>query len=106
MGGAYAVDLSKEALNDVEEIVAWWRANRSAAPDRFKDELEFAVVRLAEQPGMGERVRFRRRTDVRRVTLMRTRYFVYYRLDTKRREVTVVHVRSTSRRRAHRRFDR
>jgi len=49
------VELSAEAEAQVERIDAWWRENRQAAPNLFADELEQALLALAETPALGVR---------------------------------------------------
>lgn len=102
MEEAYDVGLAEAADRDVTKIVAWWRAHRDASPEIFKRALDRALVQLPEQPAMGARVVFRRPRTVRRLTLLDGAYYVYYEVNDAKREVTVVHVRSTSRRRVHR----
>jgi len=69
------VELSAEAQAQVERIDGWWRANRQAAPNLFADELEQALLALAESPALG--VRYPPRPDVRRLLLKRTHYHLY-----------------------------
>ena len=47
------VELSEEAHAQVQEIDAWWRENRRAAPDLFADELDQALLMLEQQPMLG-----------------------------------------------------
>jgi plasmid stabilization system protein ParE len=69
------VELSDEAQAQVDEIDAWWRENRPAAPNLFAEELTVALRALAETPAMG--VRYTPRPSVRRVLLRRTHYHLY-----------------------------
>jgi plasmid stabilization system protein ParE len=71
------VELSAEAEAQIERIDSWWRANRQAAPSLFADELEQALLALAESPALG--VRYPPRPDVRRLLLIlkRSHYHLY-----------------------------
>ena len=69
------VELSVEARAQVERIDAWWRKNRQAAPDLFTDELEQALLALAETPALG--VRYPPKPNVRRLLLKRSHYHLY-----------------------------
>ncbi len=50
-------------------------------------DLQAALVALIEQPGIGTRVENSKSLEVRRLYLMRVRYFVYYRVKGKVLEV-------------------
>jgi len=69
------VELSEEARAQVEQIDAWWRENRRAAPNLFSDELEQALLSLEDTPTLG--VRYAPRPNVRRLLLRRTHYHLY-----------------------------
>lgn len=76
------VELSAEARAQVERIDAWWRKNRQAAPDLFTDELEQALLALAETPALG--VRYPPKPNVRRLLLKRSHYHLYLALEPTR----------------------
>jgi plasmid stabilization system protein ParE len=90
--------VSPEALGEVVRIATWWRRNRPSAPSMFRNELDEALVLIAECPEIGPRVRGRRGGDARVVTLRRSGYRVFYQVLTLPREVFVVHVRHGRRR--------
>ena len=69
------VELSEEARAQPEQIDAWWRENRRAAPNLFSDELELALLSLEDTPTLG--VRYAPRPNVRRLLLRRTHYHLY-----------------------------
>ena len=69
------VELSAEAQAQVDRIDAWWRENRQAAPNLFAEELEAALLALADTPTLG--VRYAPRPSVRRLLLKRTHYHLY-----------------------------
>jgi plasmid stabilization system protein ParE len=74
------VALQRRAEREIEEIDAWWRKNRPAAPDLFVVELEGMLEVVALMPSLGAPAKSERARDVRRVALKRTRYHVYYRV--------------------------
>ena len=69
------VELSAEAAAQIERIDAWWRVNRQAAPGLFAEELERALLALAENPALG--VRYPPKPSVRRLLLARTHHHLY-----------------------------
>ena len=70
-------------------IGAWWRANRSAAPELFQVELSQAFDLIANMPSSGELWTSARRPGIRRWLLPKTRYHVYYSVDDASTTVTV-----------------
>jgi plasmid stabilization system protein ParE len=86
------------AQSQIDEVTAWWRANRPAAANLVADELEAAVDRLASAPFSGtvyRRVEFR---SVRRALLPRIRYHAYYEVDEAKQLVRIVAFWHASRR--------
>lgn len=67
------VELSAEA--QVDRIDAWWRENRTAAPDLFSEELEAALRMLRESPALA--VQYAAKPSVRRLLLRRTHHHLY-----------------------------
>ena len=94
----HRVTVAPEALVEVVRIAAWWREHRPAAPRMFQDELDDALVLIAENPEMGTRASSRRIGNARVVELRRSRYRLFYQVLPLTREVLVVHVRHGSRR--------
>jgi plasmid stabilization system protein ParE len=85
----YQVRLAPRAQSQIDEVSAWWRANRPAAANLVADELEAAVDRIASAPSSGtvyRQVEFR---SVRRVLLPRIRYHVYYDIDEAKQLVRI-----------------
>ena len=78
------------ATRDIEEINAWWRANREAAPDLFLFELRATLSIAALSPTLGAPARDMRLLGIRRLILQRTRYHVYYRVAGQVLEVLAV----------------
>jgi plasmid stabilization system protein ParE len=68
------------ATRDIEEINAWWRDNRPAAPDLFLLEVRATLSIAALSPTLGAPARDVRLAGIRRLILQRTRYHVYYRV--------------------------
>ena len=83
------VELSEEADEQVQEIDAWWREHRRAAPDLFTDEPDGALLTLGEMPTLGTIYQAGRRT-VRRLLLRRTQYHLYFVQETERVYVLAV----------------
>jgi plasmid stabilization system protein ParE len=71
------VELSAEAHGQVLEIDAWWRENRSAAPDLFTEELDRVLLLLEARPNLGTPYDTGAKT-VRRVLLRRSHYYLYF----------------------------
>ena len=71
------VELSEEAHAQVQEIDAWWRENRRAAPDLFADELDQALLMLEQKPMLGTHYEAGAKA-VRRVLLRRSHHHVYF----------------------------
>lgn len=75
----------------------WWRANRSAAPGLFAQELEGVLALLAVAPAIGERHRVQGIPGLRRVLMRQSRYHVYYAFDDEADLVIVVAIWSAVR---------
>jgi len=81
------ITISRRAQAQIEEAAAWWAANRPSAPGAIREDLERIFALLAVQPGMGSQARATKLKGVRRVTLFRIRYHVYYRATDERLEI-------------------
>ena len=88
---ALPVVITRRAARQVEAAAAWWKANRLAAPDAFRDDLAAALNLIAEQPTCGVPTASRY-PGLRRVHLSRVGYSVYYRLAPRLRQVQVIAV--------------
>jgi plasmid stabilization system protein ParE len=64
---------------EVETIDAWWRTNRTSAPELFLVELERVLEAVALLPELGTPAKSTRLVGVRRILLPKTRHYVYYR---------------------------
>jgi plasmid stabilization system protein ParE len=69
---------SRGADREIEAALEWWTRNRPEAPDLLGEELERAIENIISQPRIGSRIKSRRRGEVRRFPLDRTRYSIYY----------------------------
>jgi plasmid stabilization system protein ParE len=74
----YRVELSPEALEQAQAISAYWFENRPAAPNLFVEELGAALRMLKETPRVGVRYEAPDFREMRRVLMPRTRYHIYY----------------------------
>lgn len=72
------VIIGPDAVADIVTIDAWWRENRSAAPDLFFSELQHALALIASPQYVGPRYANRRYPGMRRYLMRSTRYHVYY----------------------------
>jgi plasmid stabilization system protein ParE len=67
------------ALSEAKRVKRWWRRNRPAAPDAFEQELNAALDRIVQAPGLGK---LYEQGDlgvpVRRVLLPKSLNHVYY----------------------------
>lgn len=74
------IEITENARAQFATAAAWWAQNRPAAPDAIRDELDGILDLLRVQPAIGTIARRATLPGVRRVTLTRVRYYVYYRV--------------------------
>ena len=74
------IRVSPQALAQIEEAAEWWTRNRPAAPGTIRQEVADILTVLVNQPGVGMPTRRGRVKGLRRVTLIRVRYHLYYRI--------------------------
>jgi len=74
----FRVEFTEDATEQAQAAAAWWRANRSAAPDLFEDELAFALDLLAKMPPLTQVWGEVEGKSVRKIRLPRTRYSLYF----------------------------
>ena len=67
-----------EADAQIRAIDEWWRANRSASPNLFAEELAASFRIIGDAPTIGRLYRHPPVPGARRVLLRGTRYHVYY----------------------------
>jgi len=74
------IEITDDAQGHITAAAAWWAEHRPSAPGAVVEELDHVLGLLCVQPEMGTRARGARLSGVRRVTLPRIRYFLYYRV--------------------------
>ena len=72
------VRTTPEADAQIREIDDWWRINRTAAPDLFKDELAAGFDIIGHAPEIGRLYRRSPVPGTRRLLLAKSRYHIYY----------------------------
>jgi plasmid stabilization system protein ParE len=87
---AKRVEVAGKAQGHIATASAWWVEHRTAAPDAFFEELDRIFALLLVEPEMGTPARNAGLPGVRRVTLTRIRYHVYYRLSDNAIQVLAV----------------
>ena len=81
------VRLSRNAQAQIEEAAAWWEKNRPSAPGAVREDIDRILALLAAQPDIGARARGAKLKTIRRVTLSRIRYYLFYRVTGEALEV-------------------
>jgi plasmid stabilization system protein ParE len=74
------IKVSRHAQAQIEEAATWWAENRPRAPGAVRQDLDRILGLLSVEPGIGARARRATLEGVRRVTLSRIRYYMYYRI--------------------------
>jgi plasmid stabilization system protein ParE len=74
------IKVARDAQAQIEEAAAWWAQNRPLAPGAVRQDLERILSLVAVDPGIGARAKHVKLHGVRRVTLSRIRYYMYYRV--------------------------
>ncbi len=69
-----------EAEQQIREAADWWRANRPAARGMLRQELARGFDLITTHPEIGVQALDAPIAGVRRLHLLRTRYYLYYRL--------------------------
>lgn len=70
--------ISARAAAEIERADRWWKENRPAAPSALREDVAGVFRVLLQRPGIGVRIANTRVSSVRRLTLGRVRYYVYY----------------------------
>lgn len=91
------VRFTRRAAKQAAEVSVWWHSNRPAAPDLFDIEFEAATALLATTPDVGSRYHHDGIPGLRRISLRRSRYHLYYAHDSDLHEVIIVAVWSALR---------
>jgi plasmid stabilization system protein ParE len=92
---SYRVKPTPLAAQQIRNESHWWRRNRTKAPSLFRDELQRAFALIAEYPEAGAIAGDLELEGVRRVVLVDTQHYVYYRIDHTARRIEVLAVWST-----------
>ena len=94
----YRVRFERQAASDYERALAWWRENRTKAPDALKSDVGEAI-RLLRKHGsvIGTPLRNAPLAGVRRLHLDRVRYHLYFNVIESKREVVVLAIWHASR---------
>ena len=79
MSSPLEIRVSPQALAQIEGAAQWWARNRSSAPNAIRHDVAQILAILSTQPGVGAPARRGRVKGLRRVTLTRVRYYLYYR---------------------------
>lgn len=92
------VVLSAVATREFAVAVEWWRKNRPLAPTLLEDEMAALLEQLALAPLMGRSVLNNRLAGLRRASLEKSRYHLYYRVIEARDLVWIARLWHMSRR--------
>ena len=85
------------AARQIRNESHWWRRNRTKAPNLFRDELRRAFALIADYPEAGAVAEDVELAGVRRLVLVDTQHYVYYRINRTARRIEVLAVWSTKR---------
>ena len=80
MSARLRIEITEQAQTQISVASTWWADNRPAAPGAIREELDRVLDLLRVQPEIGTLARRATLSGVRRVTLSRIRYYVYYRV--------------------------
>ena len=80
MSDSLRLEITEQAQTQISVALAWWADNRPAAPGAIHEELDRVLGLLRTQPELGTVARRVTLPGVRRVTLSRIRYYLYYRV--------------------------
>lgn len=85
------------AARQIRNEAQWWKRNRTKAPNLFRDSLRRAFALVAEYPEAGAPAEDLELTGVRRVLLVDTQHYVYYRIKGRAQRIEILAVWSTKR---------
>jgi plasmid stabilization system protein ParE len=75
---ALKIELSPDAVQQIQAIASWWQTNRTSAPHLFRDELSATLETLKTSPMAARAYPQPAIPGLRRLLLQRTRYHVYF----------------------------
>jgi plasmid stabilization system protein ParE len=84
------VEITALAAQQIRKAEAWWRINRTAAPNAIHEELQRAFLLIASQPRIGSAATNVKLRGVRRMFLRRIKYHLYWHLVSDPQRVKVV----------------
>lgn len=84
------IQVTALAARQIREAEAWWRINRTAAPNAIREEIQRAFSLIASQPQAGGRTTNVKLPGVRRVYMPRIKYHIYYHVVTSPERIEVV----------------
>jgi len=93
---AFRVKPTAFAAQQIRKESQWWRRNRTKAPNLFRDELRRAFALIAEYSEASVVAEDVDLAGVRRVLLVETQHYVYYRIDRQAKRIEVLAVWSTA----------
>ncbi len=92
---AFHIKPTVDAGRQIRNQSYWWRRNRTQAPNLFRDELRRAFALIAEYPEAGAIAEEIELAGVRRVVLVDTQHYVYYRVNDAAKRIEILAVWST-----------
>jgi plasmid stabilization system protein ParE len=92
---AFQIKPTVGAARQIRNESHWWRRNRIKAPNLFRDELRRAFALIAEYPEAGAIAEEIELAGVRRVILVDTQHYVYYRINEAAKRIEILAVWST-----------
>lgn len=84
------VRISVRADREVKKATRWWRRNRPANADLFETEFRSAIAAIARDPTTRPVVFERARVPIRRISLPKTGYHLFFTFDATKSEILVV----------------
>jgi plasmid stabilization system protein ParE len=92
---AFRVKPTAAAAQKIRSESRWCRRNRTKAPNLFREELRRAFALIAEYPEAGAVAEDIELAGVRRVVLVDTQHYLYYRVDQAAKRIEVLALWST-----------
>lgn len=86
----FAIVILPSARRQILRASDLWRQSHPAAPRLFDEELDRALLRLADNPRLGMRAPWSRPLEVRRLLLRRVEYVVFYRVRPRAQRIEVL----------------
>jgi plasmid stabilization system protein ParE len=87
LSASLLIKVSRRATAQIERAAGWWQDNRPSAPGAIREDVARALLLLSTQPGIGVPARGVKSKNIRRLTLSRVRYYLYYRMSKRTLEV-------------------